>query len=133
MRNMMRGAAVIAMLLAGCGGGGSVAAPLPDDGGVESHGAELFQERVVGSVPGCVTCHSLDEGVTLVGPSLFGIADRAATRVPWLSADDYVRQSIVEPDAFVVPDFAAGQMAGGWAQVLSETQIDSLITYLLEE
>jgi hypothetical protein len=70
-------------------------------------------------------------GVILVGPSLFGLAERAPSRVPGLEADEYIRQSIVDPDAFVVPGFNAGQMVGDWTQVLSGGQIDSLVELLL--
>ncbi|MCP4964834.1 MAG: MBL fold metallo-hydrolase [bacterium] len=122
-------AALVFILLTGCGGGESDVIAV--DAGVDSLGAELFQERVVGASPGCVTCHSLDEGVTLVGPSLYDLAQRAATRVPGLSAVEYVRQSIVAPEAFIAPDFSAGQMVGNWAELLSADQIDSLVEYLL--
>jgi hypothetical protein len=120
-------------LLASCGGG---ADPQPtvaaSDPGTAVVGEGLFNQRVVGSNPGCVTCHSLDEGVVLVGPSLAGIADRAGSTVPGVSAADYLRQSITEPDAFVVDGFVEGQMPGGWDESLSPLQIDSLVDFLLE-
>jgi mono/diheme cytochrome c family protein len=92
---------------------------------------ELFNARVVGSNPGCVTCHSLNEGVTLVGPTLYGVGTVAADRVPGLSASEYLKQSIVEPDAFTVPGFREGQMVGRWADFLTPEQIDSLVEFLL--
>lgn len=124
---------VVISLIASCGGNdrGSGAESVADSS-VEVVGEELFNERVVGSNPGCVTCHSLDEGVTLVGPSLAGLATRAATTVPGLDAAGYVRQSITDPDSFVVDGFAAGQMPGGWVESLSDDQIDSLVDFLLE-
>lgn len=123
---------VLVALLASCG---NDADPEPSvsvsEPGTAALGEELFNQRVVGSNPGCVTCHSLDEGVLLVGPSLAGMADRAGTTVPGLSAADYLRQSITEPDAFVVDGFAEGQMPGGWDESLSPLQIESLVDFLL--
>ena len=131
MRPLLVLVAVIA-LTAACGGGDGARAPAPaSDSTGEVVGEELFNERVVGSNPGCVTCHSRDEGVTLVGPSLAGLAGRAATTVPGLTAAEYVRRSITDPDSFVVDGFAAGQMPGGWDEVLNDTQIESLVDFLL--
>ena len=121
----------IALLLASCGGGEPASSQPTVDRSVDSIGAELFNERVVGSNPGCVTCHALDEDVVLVGPSLAGLTNRAGTRVPGTAADDYVRQSILEPDAHIVAGFESGQMPGGWEELLTAEQVDSLVDLLL--
>ena len=124
---------IVTSLLVSCGGDdGSDAAATTADVAAEVVGEELFNERVIGSNPGCITCHSLDEGVVLVGPSLAGIAARAAATVPELSAADYIRLSITDPDSFVVDGFAAGQMPSGWDEALSASQIESLVDYLLK-
>lgn len=133
MRNAILTAIVLmgAVLPVGCGG-----TTAEDDGssgpGVTSLGLELLEERLIGFNPGCITCHSLDEDVTLVGPSLFGIGSRAAGQVAGQSAADYLRESIVNPDAFVVPGFSAGQMATEWTDYLTDEQINSLVEALLE-
>ena len=67
----------------------------------------------------------------LVGPSFDGIASRAQTRVPGLSAEEYLRQSIVEPNAYVVDGFPTGQMFNNYAEVLTEEDIDNLVAFLL--
>jgi mono/diheme cytochrome c family protein len=95
---------------------------------VDTVGRELFEERVIGVNGGCITCHSLEEGASLVGPSLFHVT----SRVPGMSDADYIRQSIVDPDAYIVDGYDSGQMPGDWAQVLSEEQIESLVDYLLQ-
>ena len=110
----------------GCGGETVVVPPTTTDG------EELFMLRAMGGEPGCVTCHSLAAGSTIVGPSLAGIADRAAGRVGGLDAPSYLEQSIVDPDAFVVDGFESGKMPGVWGDVLSADQIDALVQYLLE-
>lgn len=71
------GLVVAALVLAACGGGG--AAPAPASGGAAGAGKAdagkaLFAQSVIGANPGCITCHSLEAGKTLVGPSMAGIA-----------------------------------------------------------
>jgi mono/diheme cytochrome c family protein len=56
-------------VVAACGnGGGGAAAPAPAGGNVEA-GEALFAQSTIGSLPGCITCHSLEAGKTLVGLS----------------------------------------------------------------
>ena len=64
----------------------------------------------------------------IVGPGLAGIAARAAGRKPSLSADEYLRESIVEPSAFVVDDYD-NLMPAGFAR-LEGDDLNSLINYL---
>ena len=118
-------------LMASCGGGEPVPASPTADRAIDSMGAELFNERVVGSNPGCVTCHSLQPNVVLVGPSLAGLADRADATVPGMAGRDYVREAILDPDAHIVDGFAAGQMPGDWDDLLTAAQIESLVDLLL--
>ena len=58
---------VAASLLAACGGGGGSSDPAVDAG------KALFAQTVIGTQAGCSTCHSLNAGETIVGPSLAGI------------------------------------------------------------
>ncbi|HEB65417.1 MAG TPA: cytochrome c [Chloroflexi bacterium] len=134
---------VMALLLAACGGGakepaatqapasGGESAAAPAGAGNADAGKKIFEQTVVGSNPGCVTCHSLEPDTVLVGPSLAGIATRAATREDGMSAEDYIRQSILEPDAYVVDGFTAGTMIGGWDKALTEQQLNDVIAYLM--
>lgn len=98
--------------------------------------SELVPEEITGATPeergsqlfvsvGCNACHSLDAEVTIVGPSMAGIADRATTRTS-LSADEYLRQSINEPEAFIVPDFPNSMVI----PKLDADQVDDLIAYI---
>jgi mono/diheme cytochrome c family protein len=73
-------------------------------------GHDLFFGRA-----GCAACHRVgDEGTRIVGPNLGrgdGIdAPVAARRRTHLPPIEYVVESIVEPDAFVVPGYARGVM-----------------------
>lgn len=64
----------------------------------------------------CEACHRLEgmpgdirdqirSGFGVSGPQLDGVATAAETRVPGLSAEEYLRQSILEPQAYVVEGF----------------------------
>ena len=94
-------------------------------------GRSLYFEGTLGTNAGCRICHSLEPGVVLVGPSFDGIATRAATRVPGLSAEEYLRQSILDPNAYVVEGFPAGQMLQNFGELLTEEDIENLVAFLL--
>jgi cytochrome c2 len=120
-------AAVLA--LAACaGGGGGASQPAASGGaGDAAAGKALFAQTVLGSNPGCITCHSLEAGKTLVGPSMAGIAGRAGSTVSGQSAEQYLRQSIAEPDAYTVKGFQKGLMP---KPTLTDKQANDLIAYL---
>ena len=94
-------------------------------------GKRLFNGATLGANAGCQICHSLEPGVQLVGPSLAGVATRSETRVPGLSGQDYLMQSLVDPDAYVVEGFQPGQMRPDLAQALSQQQLDDLVAFLM--
>ena len=77
----------------------------------------------------CSACHSLD-GTVIIGPSHKGDATRAGTRVPGLSAEEYIRQSILDPGAFIVPGFV-NVMPANYGETLTPQQIDNLVAFLL--
>jgi len=88
-------------------------------------GKQLFSGR------GCVACHSLEEGVRVVGPSLAGLATRAATAEPDLSAAVYLYKSITRPNATVTEGFAAGLMPQNFKDTLEPQDLADLIAYML--
>ncbi|MEK6220843.1 MAG: cytochrome c [Chloroflexota bacterium] len=88
--------------------------------------------RVAFATNGCTACHSV-EGLSTasVGPSLNGIATRAATRVDGLSAEEYLVQSILEPGAYVVEGFADGIMPPNFGDLIAEEGVQNLLAFLL--
>jgi cytochrome c2 len=78
----------------------------------------------------CSSCHAIAKDQTLVGPSLFGIWNTAATREPGVAAKDYVFESILTPNKFVVNGFAQGLMPASFAQSLTTQQLADLIAYM---
>ncbi|GAB4577714.1 MAG: hypothetical protein Fur0022_04450 [Anaerolineales bacterium] len=87
---------------------------------------------------GCIACHAI-EGVSTgaVGPELSQIGTVAETRVPGQTAEQYIHTSIVDPNAFIVPDCPPGPCASPsvmpltFGETLSEEQIADLVAYLL--
>lgn len=80
----------------------------------------------------CSTCHSLTPDVVIVGPSLAGIGERAASRVEGQSAEAYIRTSIVNPAAHIVDGFQ-DVMQKNFGDVLSSDQINDLIAFLMTQ
>lgn len=74
-------------------------APAGPSGGDTDRGGELFASN------GCSACHATT-GASIVGPGLQGVLESAATRVNGMSAEAYIEQSIRDPSAFIVDDFA---------------------------
>ena len=90
-------------------------------------------ERVFSAVtaPACHTCHSLEPGVSQVGPSLAGIGALAGSRVSGMGADEYLAHSVREPDAHVVEGFAPGIMPSTYGTQLSDQQLQDLVAYMM--
>jgi cytochrome c oxidase subunit II len=79
---------------------------------------------------GCGGCHTFKPAGSAgqVGPDLDHLAADAKKAGQPLAA--YVRQSIVDPNAYIVPGFQKGVMPGSFSQTLSAQQIDALVNYL---
>lgn len=115
---------VLSLLLvvaAACGGGGDKAASGGGDADVAA-GKAIFEKTVLGSDPGCVTCHAREAGKTIVGPSLAGIASQG---------EDFIRTSILDPDADVTEGFPAGTMPKTYKDDLSDQELNQLVKYLM--
>ena len=92
--------------------------------------------------PACNACHSVAPGVNLAGPTLAGLATRAAQIVASPeykgSAKDvtgYIRESISEPSKHLIPGamYSAGGtsfMPDTYAKALTPEQVDQLVDYL---
>ncbi len=90
-------------------------------------GREVFEDNNRG---GCGICHSIKPGDNGIGPSLAGIGTRAGETVAGLDADAYLRQSILDPDAYIVGGYRAGQMLPFYDERLSAEDLDALVLYL---
>lgn len=98
--------------------------------GDAARGQALFnseQPLADGRPAGCQGCHT---GGSTIAPDIQGIATRAATRESGLSAEQYLHQSIVQPDAFVVPGFNP-VMPKDFGQRMSAQDLADIIAYLM--
>jgi cytochrome c2 len=76
---------------------------------------------------GCNACHAFDGPQRLVGPSLWDVGARYDK--------GYIRESILDPDKVVVPDYPGGVMKAtltgtGFYQKISLEALDQIIEYL---
>ncbi len=93
--------------------------------------------------PACNACHSIAPGVNMAGPTLAGIASRAERAIGSdqfkgkdKDAAAYIRESIVEPSAHLVPGdmYSANGvsfMPDTYGKALKPEQIDQLVAYLM--
>ncbi len=124
---------------ADAGGDDPVAAAIA--AGNPEQGAQIFQTSYdTASGPWmCGSCHSVDANqVRLVGPGLWGLADRGAQRIAETGDDtipEYVHNSIANPQAYIVPADEGGpypeNLMPHYADVLSEQEINDLVAYIL--
>lgn len=92
----------------------------------------------------CSSCHSIQPGIVMAGPSLADIGRTAAERIASATykgkakdADAYIHESIIDPSAFLVPGaaYSTGRggmslMPPGFGERLTAQQIDQLVAYL---
>jgi mono/diheme cytochrome c family protein len=116
------------VLLSGCAASPPMSAPITGD--VE-RGAQLFAQGQ-GEIPPCSTCHQTVTGQFSfsVGPNLDGIGERAGTRVDGLTAEEYLHQSILEPERYLVSGYR-DIMYPDYSAHFTERGIQDLIAYLL--
>lgn len=106
------------------------AAPLDAPG----RGQILFSTMRVEVGFACATCHYWNAETRLIGPGLRGVSQRAPDYNPEASVEAYLRQSILEPDAFIAPGqppFLPGLMPRTYGSVFTEDELADLIAYLL--
>lgn len=97
-----------------------------------------FVSRAI-SKGACSACHmipGIEGAVGEIAPNLSTIGIDAATRVEGLNAEAYIRQSILEPSAFIAPECPTdscmdGVMPLGLANRMNEEELDSIVHYLL--
>ena len=103
-------------------------------------GQKLFQQATIGKSngPGCVTCHSVEPGKTLLGPSLgeigtdaAGAFDEAEYKGTAKNAAEWLREAIVNPTVEVGEGFQPGIMPANFGTELTPKQVDDLVAYLL--
>jgi mono/diheme cytochrome c family protein len=113
---------------------GPEATPLPVEVSADpvERGMNLFVSKGCG---GCHVIEGLPGAVGQVGPEMTQIASVAATRVDGQTAEEYMRSSILNPGAYLVPECPLGPCANVMPQNFGETlatqELDDIVTYLL--
>lgn len=130
---------ILGALLAGCGSAQNASGEA--DGtvvGDAARGEALFVDTGGMLVPNCITCHSLEPGVALAGPPAANWAVEAAEQVASANytgqatnAEEYLREAVLEPEIYIVPDYPAGVMYQNYGESLSPQQIEDLVAYML--
>jgi cytochrome c oxidase subunit 2 len=112
---------------AGAGGGPGTTKAKPGAAGT-ADGKQVFASN------GCGGCHTLAAAGASgkVGPSLDSVVADAKKYGKGGPPASYIRQSIVTPDAFVVPGFPKGTMPKTFEQQLSPQQLAALVQFLLK-
>lgn len=91
----------------------------------------IARGRQVYRTLGCATCH--DPGISNffrpVGPRLDQAGLVGGKRVPGLSAEDYLRRSITDPGAYLVPGYP-DSMPRVLGEQLSAEDLAALVAYL---
>jgi cytochrome c oxidase subunit 2 len=121
---------MLTTLLTACGG----KAVDPADIGDPERGRVIFETGAELTTQVCSNCHSVD-GSTIEGipaPSLQGIGESAGERVKGLSAVEYLRESILDSDAYIMEGYS-DMMDPSYKYLFSEDDINDLIAYMLTQ
>ena len=111
-----------AIFLAACSAA-KTAVPTPTLDPIAKEGQKVFNAR-------CATCHALVPDTIIIGPSLYGVATRGATRVEGLSAEEYIQMSVLRPSDYVVEGFN-DVMITNLAKELTNEEFNALIVFLM--
>ena len=111
----------------------------PSPGDLVALGRDIYMnppESVGPQALWCSTCHTI-EGLSLglIGPDQTRIGTDAAIRKPGLSSEEYIRESIRDPEAFIcdVERCTPGLMTKAIVRGLTDGEVDALVAFLLEQ
>lgn len=102
--------------------------------GDPDRGRALFNEMRPEAGFACSTCHRVDSTERLIGPGLQGVSAWAAQNIPHQTPEEYLRESIVNPNAYIVegnPPYPENLMPQIYGELFTPEQIDDLVAYLM--
>ena len=109
-----------ALTLAACSNTGTTTPTLTP---IEQQGQSVYNLR-------CAQCHALTPDTVVIGPSMAGIATRAASRIPGYDTQAYLETSILIPDEYLVEGFT-NTMPTNFGKELTSEEFAALIAYLM--
>lgn len=118
---------IVMLVTAGCGSIATPPAPLSMRGDA-GRGETIFRQGI-NDAPPCMGCHALAPGGFSLGPVMAGVRERAGQRIAGLDADAYIRQSILEPTAYIVSGYR-NLMYTAYREHLTEQDMMDLIAFL---
>lgn len=105
--------------------------PVQIPAGDPDNGKVLFNEISPQTGFSCAICHNVAVPGQIIGPSMLNIKDIAETRVDGETAEEYLYNSILNPDEYIVEGFVGSVMPQTWGDVFSDSDIDDIIAYLM--
>lgn len=97
--------------------------PTPTPSALVLQGKKVFTAR-------CATCHALVPDTIIIGPSLYGIATVAETRVEGQSAEEYMLLSVLRPGDYIVEGFN-NVMITNLAKELTNEDMNALVAFMM--
>jgi len=111
------------------------------DGSKAESGSAVERGKTLFLAKGCVACHAIGVNdpafrpIIQAGPNLSNLPAIASTRRPGMSAPAYVWESIVEPQAYIVPGYYGSNTSPDRPimprMAISPEDVDALTTFLL--
>jgi cytochrome c2 len=104
-----------------------------DEGALASAGlAQAKTGEQIFTAAGCAGCHQFAPAGSngTIGPSLDDLSSAAGQREPGKSAEQYTRESLTAPDAYLVEGF--GNVMPSFEGRLTDQQMNELVDYLLQ-
>jgi mono/diheme cytochrome c family protein len=104
-----------------------------DQGALATAGlAQAKTGEQIFTAAGCAGCHTFAPAGSngTIGPNLDDLRSAAANREPGKSAEEYIRESLTNPEAFLVEGF--GNAMPSYEGRLTDEQIQALVDYLLQ-
>ena len=96
-------------------------------------GGDAGAGKAVFTKAGCAGCHTI-QGISTgtIGPELTNVATNAGSRISGMSAEDYIRQSIEDPPAFLAEGFAP-IMPPTIRDAMTDEEFEDLVAFLLTQ
>jgi cytochrome c oxidase subunit 2 len=114
-----------AWLKRGSSTGSGSAASGSGSGSASSAGLAVFQAN------GCASCHTFTPASATgkIGPDLDQLG-QDATKANKGSLTDFIKQSIVDPNAYIAPGYPANLMPNIFGQLIPAAKLNALVQYL---
>jgi mono/diheme cytochrome c family protein len=98
-----------------------------------SSGADVAAGKTLFSSSGCVSCHTFGPAGSngTIGPDLDTAPAQDAKTDGNMALAAFIKESIVNPDAYIAKGFTKGLMPTTFGTQLKPTQIDDLVAFIL--